>query len=165
MLRTDGQVRGHYDANRHHHGHRGAFHRPLFCFISLPSKPECPRPCSTPGENYSSTSSTAAGCQKKRRAVSFSKSSAPSSTATDTRLCIVISSLKSKCPCDARSGGHFSHHELTKRRARSHSLLLDEFLNVKIGDFGLSNIMTDGDFLKTSCGSPNYAAPEVISGR
>ncbi len=38
-------------------------------------------------------------------------------------------------------------------------------LNVKIGDFGLSNIMTDGDFLKTSCGSPNYAAPEVISGR
>ena len=33
---------------------------------------------------------------------------------------------------------------------------------VKIADFGLSNIMTDGNFLKTSCGSPNYAAPEVI---
>lgn len=45
------------------------------------------------------------------------------------------------------------------------SLLLDERLNVKIADFGLSNIMTDGDFLKTSCGSPNYAAPEVISGK
>jgi hypothetical protein len=45
------------------------------------------------------------------------------------------------------------------------SLLLDDYLNVKIGDFGLSNIMQDGDFLKTSCGSPNYAAPEVISGR
>jgi carbon catabolite-derepressing protein kinase len=45
------------------------------------------------------------------------------------------------------------------------NLLLDEHLNVKIADFGLSNIMTDGNFLKTSCGSPNYAAPEVISGK
>ena len=32
---------------------------------------------------------------------------------------------------------------------------------VKIADFGLSNVMNDGKFLKTSCGSPNYAAPEV----
>jgi serine/threonine protein kinase len=32
---------------------------------------------------------------------------------------------------------------------------------VKIADFGLSNVMRDGHFLKTSCGSPNYAAPEV----
>lgn len=31
----------------------------------------------------------------------------------------------------------------------------------QIADFGLSNIMRDGHFLKTSCGSPNYAAPEV----
>jgi len=36
---------------------------------------------------------------------------------------------------------------------------------VKIADFGLSNLMKDGKFLKTSCGSPNYAAPEVISGK
>lgn len=33
---------------------------------------------------------------------------------------------------------------------------------IKIGDFGLSNIMIDGSELKTSCGSPNYAAPEII---
>jgi serine/threonine protein kinase len=42
---------------------------------------------------------------------------------------------------------------------------MDEHKNIKIADFGLSNISTDGDFLKTSCGSPNYAAPEVISGK
>lgn len=35
---------------------------------------------------------------------------------------------------------------------------------LQIADFGLSNRMKDGQFLKTSCGSPNYAAPEVISG-
>jgi serine/threonine protein kinase len=45
------------------------------------------------------------------------------------------------------------------------NLLLDDKNRVKIADFGLSNIMIDGDFLRTSCGSPNYAAPEVISGK
>lgn len=44
------------------------------------------------------------------------------------------------------------------------NLLLDEAGNVKVADFGLSNCLQDGDFLRTSCGSPNYAAPEVISG-
>ncbi|CAD6937009.1 unnamed protein product [Tilletia caries] len=56
-------------------------------------------------------------------------------------------------------------HKIVHRDLKPENLLLDEFMNVKIGDFGLSNIMTDGDFLKTSCGSPNYAAPEVISGK
>ena len=41
------------------------------------------------------------------------------------------------------------------------NLLLDSNMAVKIADFGLSNVMRDGHFLKTSCGSPNYAAPEV----
>lgn len=56
-------------------------------------------------------------------------------------------------------------HKIVHRDLKPENLLLDEHMDIKIADFGLSNIMTDGNFLKTSCGSPNYAAPEVISGR
>jgi serine/threonine protein kinase len=51
------------------------------------------------------------------------------------------------------------------RDLKPENILLDDANNVKIADFGMSNIMRDGDFLNTSCGSPNYAAPEVISGK
>ncbi|ERF68877.1 hypothetical protein EPUS_04529 [Endocarpon pusillum Z07020] len=56
-------------------------------------------------------------------------------------------------------------HKIVHRDLKPENLLLDKNYDVKIADFGLSNIMTDGNFLKTSCGSPNYAAPEVISGK
>ncbi|VEU24205.1 DEKNAAC105384 [Brettanomyces naardenensis] len=56
-------------------------------------------------------------------------------------------------------------HKIVHRDLKPENLLLDDNLNIKIADFGLSNIMSDGNFLKTSCGSPNYAAPEVISGK
>lgn len=56
-------------------------------------------------------------------------------------------------------------HKIVHRDLKPENLLIDANKNVKIADFGLSNIMTDGNFLKTSCGSPNYAAPEVISGK
>lgn len=32
-------------------------------------------------------------------------------------------------------------------------------------DFGLSNTYKDGELLKTACGSPCYAAPEMIAGK
>lgn len=56
-------------------------------------------------------------------------------------------------------------HKVVHRDLKPENVLLDKNHNIKLADFGLSNIMTDGNFLKTSCGSPNYAAPEVISGK
>ncbi|KAH9627259.1 hypothetical protein KSS87_004655 [Heliosperma pusillum] len=64
------------------------------------------------------------------------------------------------------SGVEYCHRNMVVHRdLKPENLLLDSHHNVKIADFGLSNIMRDGHFLKTSCGSPNYAAPEVISGK
>ena len=63
------------------------------------------------------------------------------------------------------SGIDYCHaHMVVHRDLKPENLLLDAEQNVKLADFGLSNMMRDGHFLSTSCGSPNYAAPEVISG-
>ncbi|XP_022251404.1 5'-AMP-activated protein kinase catalytic subunit alpha-2-like [Limulus polyphemus] len=63
------------------------------------------------------------------------------------------------------SGVDYCHrHMIVHRDLKPENLLLDNNLNVKIADFGLSNMMLDGEFLRTSCGSPNYASPEVVSG-
>mmetsp|Transcript_152 Transcript_152/g.268 ORF Transcript_152/g.268 Transcript_152/m.268 type:complete len:472 (+) Transcript_152:69-1484(+) len=64
------------------------------------------------------------------------------------------------------SGVDCCHRKMVVHRdLKPENLLLDAHLNIKIADFGLSNLMKDGFFLKTSCGSPNYAAPEVICGK
>mmetsp|Transcript_40714 Transcript_40714/g.95764 ORF Transcript_40714/g.95764 Transcript_40714/m.95764 type:complete len:511 (+) Transcript_40714:323-1855(+) len=64
------------------------------------------------------------------------------------------------------AGVEYCHkYMVVHRDLKPENLLLDASFNVKIADFGLSNMMKDGAFLKTSCGSPNYAAPEVISGQ
>eukprot|EP00922_Rhytidocystis_sp_ex-Travisia-forbesii_P044740 GHVS01066676.1.p1 GENE.GHVS01066676.1~~GHVS01066676.1.p1 ORF type:complete len:847 (-),score=66.73 GHVS01066676.1:451-2991(-) len=64
------------------------------------------------------------------------------------------------------AGVEYCHQRMVCHRdLKPENVLLDTNMNVKVGDFGLSNFMRDGDYLKTSCGSPNYASPEVVSGK
>merc|ERR1740121_1185697 len=54
---------------------------------------------------------------------------------------------------------------IVHRDLKPENLLLDDHRNIKIVDFGLSNVFRDGQLLKTACGSPCYAAPEMIAGQ
>lgn len=54
---------------------------------------------------------------------------------------------------------------IVHRDLKPENLLLDEKMNIKIVDFGLSNLYRPGQMLKTACGSPCYAAPEMIAGK
>ncbi|CDI80494.1 CAM kinase, SNF1 family, putative [Eimeria praecox] len=51
------------------------------------------------------------------------------------------------------------------RDLKPENLLLDASMNIKIVDFGLSNIYSHKPMLKTACGSPSYAAPEIVQGK
>ncbi len=51
--------------------------------------------------------------------------------------------------------------KIVHRDLKPENLLLDYNHSIKIIDFGLSNTYRDGERLKTACGSPCYAAPEV----
>ena len=54
---------------------------------------------------------------------------------------------------------------ITHRDIKPENILLDEsHNNIKIIDFGLSNYCKNKEYLHSSCGSPCYASPEMLSG-
>lgn len=64
------------------------------------------------------------------------------------------------------SGVEYIHKlGIVHRDLKPENLLLDEEKNIKIVDFGLSNTYNCDEMLQTACGSPCYAAPEMIAGK
>lgn len=61
----------------------------------------------------------------------------------------------------------YLHHQksVVHRDLKLANLFLDGALNLKIGDFGLSAVIREGEKRKTVCGTPNYIAPEVLFGK
>lgn len=64
------------------------------------------------------------------------------------------------------SGIEYLHKSgICHRDLKPENLLLDYDNTLKIVDFGLSNMYEPKETLKTACGSPCYAAPEMIAGK
>ena len=62
------------------------------------------------------------------------------------------------------NGVEYIHSKgIAHRDLKPENLLLTEDKVLKIIDFGLSHEFNEEEFLKTKCGSPSYAAPEILA--
>ena len=61
--------------------------------------------------------------------------------------------------------GYCHSFNICHRDLKPENILLTKDLEIKIADFGMAALHQSPDHkLKTSCGSPHYAAPELIKG-
>ncbi|CCH46392.1 Serine/threonine-protein kinase [Wickerhamomyces ciferrii] len=64
------------------------------------------------------------------------------------------------------NGVNYCHQfNICHRDLKPENLLLDKNLNIKIADFGMAALEINSKLLETSCGSPHYASPEIVTGK
>ncbi|ODQ58872.1 hypothetical protein WICANDRAFT_22521, partial [Wickerhamomyces anomalus NRRL Y-366-8] len=64
------------------------------------------------------------------------------------------------------NGVSYCHQfNICHRDLKPENLLLDKNLNIKIADFGMAALEINSKLLETSCGSPHYASPEIVTGK
>lgn len=59
---------------------------------------------------------------------------------------------------------YLDENNIVHRDIKPANILFDKDMNLKIADFGLAKTYLKYENLSTSCGSPCYAAPEIIDG-
>ena len=67
-----------------------------------------------------------------------------------------------KALCDALS---YLHAQQVVHRNLKPENLLCEGHTLKIADVGLARVVSRGDMMKTTCGTPGYVAPEILENR
>jgi serine/threonine protein kinase len=78
----------------------------------------------------------------------------------------ITMSLIYRFALDTARGVYYLHKKANvwQRDLKARNLLVDESLNVKVADFGLSRVMAEAgeDAKLTACGTPAWTAPEIV---